>query len=214
MNTKKHWLLASIVSASLVGCISEDCGSECDFPTTAFTEIATLGATITTRGVPVAESVDETYYEGAEPFVTARMKLYFSPAPEQETYEFNVREDGIADRVAKTNQYEYTFSYQDADQFIIIEPDSTEFDPPGPANQYSSAVRLESYDEELIVNGNHLVSTALGDWFAAPARATHVELWFREMPESNRELVRRVPLTSFDFWTRYLEPLISSTTED
>lgn len=102
------------------------------------------------------------------------MKLYFSPEPERETYDFNVREDGIVDRVASTTQYEYTFSYQAADQFIIIEPDSTKYDPPGPANQYSSAVRLEAYDEELIINGDHIKSTALGAQTIATASLPHL----------------------------------------
>lgn len=45
---------------------------------------ATLGATITAKGVSVPASVEQRYIDGEEPFVAARIKLYFSPAPAQE----------------------------------------------------------------------------------------------------------------------------------
>ncbi len=206
MLERSSWVAVTVLSIIISGCTSWD-GDACDYPASAYSEIAVLGATITKCGLPLSESVSGTYYDGAEPFVTARLNLYFSPTADQESIEFEVQ-DGYLSSYADTTRYEYFFSQSIGDQFMTIEPNHTTFDPPGPANQYSSAVRLQSFPEEMIVNGNHLVVTDVGDSFAAPARATHVELWFRDTPESERELVRRVPLNSFDFWKRYLEPLI------
>jgi len=166
-----------------------------------------LGATLTKCNAPLSDSVSETYYEGTEPFVTARINLYFSPSADRETIEFEIV-GGYLSSYADTTQYEYTFSQSIDNQFITIEPNHTTFDPPGPANQYSSAVRIQSFPEEMIVDGNHLIATDIGQFFAAPARATHVELWFRDTPESEEELVRRIPLSSFDFWEQYLKPLV------
>lgn len=196
-----------LFSGLIGGCIGSKCEEECDYPASALTEIATLGATITAPGVPVPVSVDQQYIEGDEPFVTARFNLYFSPSPAYENIVFDVENETIAS-FSNTTSYEYTFSQNIGGEFQEISPAHTTWDPPGPANQYTSAVRLYSSPEELIVNGNHIIDTELALYFAAPARSTHVELWYRQDANAERELVRRVPLSSFDFWKRYMEPLI------
>jgi len=172
--------------------------------TAALTEMATLGATyLTGCNEPPSSIIDNTYGQ-EEIFVAASLTLYFSPHPEYEIYDFKEYESSGP----STDRYIYTYSEMKDGSFAEI-PATVDIDSAlSPFEQYSSRVYLQQSDGGLAVSGNHYASTYASGLNAIPLRATHAELWFYENADSERELVRRVPLQSLHNWVEYIKPIV------
>ena len=103
--------------------------------------------------------------------------------------------------------YEYSYSINENGTFIEIPRQSDQNYNNPSMNSYDGAVRLNQVPDEFIVVGNHIHDAVVT---SLPARATHIDFWYRASEESVRELVHRVALQNLNAWRLYVEPVINS----
>lgn len=189
------------LTAILGGCISDNC-SDCTPPKEAVAEMVVLGATITTDTEPFPNSVNQYFIpNGVESAVSGQVVLYFAPHPE-----FEVIENFYSiDREPARNPYEFSFSQLTGGQYIEL-PSKSEYEQNDPEHFYYGYITLDDEPLSLTGSANHLLKA----WpvIKFPVKATHVELWHRSSENSEKMLVRRIPLDSFYAWRRYFMPLI------
>lgn len=193
-----------LLISAISGCIPSSCSS-CSPPKEALAEIAVLGATITTETRPFPYAVGQRFLSaGAESGVySGILTIYFSPDPEHEV----IDDFKIGDYLTPSKYpYEYTFSHLVDDEYVDL-PSKDSYQQNDPEYYYYGITSLSNYPEILLGTANHLISS----WPSSPtfpARATHIELWYRELENDEKRLVRRIPLESFFAWRRYVKPEI------
>lgn len=206
LRTYMRFFIILIFIFSLISC-SKCPEYECGIPESAIMEVATLGGTLSARGTAIPVNVDQEFVDGVEPFIFAKLALYFAPHSEYEIADFT--HNGREISFANTELYEITFSQLVNNDQQEIEPTTTAWGPTR-VNGYTSGATLVRQPIELVLTGNHLVNadSHAGEYAPIPARATHTELWLREQAGEDRVLVRRIPLSSFAHWNLYIKPLI------
>ena len=193
-------VLLVLALAGGTGCYDDRCGDDCRPPASAAVEMAALGATLTTQRSEGASDIQATISDGETPFVSARLSLYFSPKEGEEFIEgFNP-----ADSEYSIVPYEIEYSRFEDGIFVPFEG-LVSFDGNPSSTAYYRLTVLDAVPADLLVEGNHLVATLP---FSAPARATHVALYWRPALDQDPRLVRRVELDALSAWQAYIDPLL------
>jgi len=200
-----NWLSTLALIISLTGCFSiiDSCPS-CVVPGETRSEISLLGVTMANR-FAFSDSIGQRYYEvNGEPHVYGSISLIFSPKEGLEVF----GDEGILLNSLSLQPYHFTFSEFSNSEFIEINAaDEVNSRDPEVFDAYGGHLLITSEFSALEVGGaDHTLSTK--GVFRAPARATHVTLWFQETETSSREFVRRMELTSLTAWNLYFQPLI------
>jgi len=182
----------------LAGCTTCE---NCIPPSEAVSELTVQGVTLTPLRTPFPDTVKEEYVTlGVEHSLTADLDMYFSPADGFETIEEPYR---AIDR----SRFPYEMVYSQLVDGSFVEIMSTnEFDVLDPNAIYSGETEFHVEPENLLIGANHVLKSPSP--FEMPARATHVELWFRENLNSDPILVRRVAVDNLIAYRMYLQPLL------
>jgi len=207
MKTKITIFCYIVLTFMLQACFNSCPIEQCGYPDIAFVELATLGGTLTTTNEEI-ENVGFVAIPNDGQSVSARLSFYFTPEEGRENLD-EFEENELFFEVSEI--YEMRFSQLSGDTFVSIAPTFTEWDPP---NQnligYSSAIRLENSEPDLLINSNHLLHTDFGRSFVAPVNASHIELW-RSTSSNESLLIRRIELASLAYWQEFIVPLLSGS---
>lgn len=206
---KKYFILtASWIS--LVACPLPFQG-DCYYPSSSKDELRVLGATVTQCVSSNSESPSIRFLPPDEHssigFIqTVELDMLFFAVDQLEEFNFPYVDNEVGS-FSLTDQFLFFYSEEVNGSNQIIDPASDQWDPTGPANQYSSAVGLMSDPRELVIKGNYFVDIGISG-LSAPIDATHIELWFRKDTNSEYQLVNRVALSSLEYWNRHIQPVI------
>jgi len=194
-----------VLTLMLQGCMNSCPVEQCGYPDIAFVELATLGGTLTTRNEEIV-NVNSVAISNDGQSVSVRLSFYFTPEEGRE----NLNEFEENDLFFEISEdYEVRFSQLSSNRILPIVPVFTEWDPPDQGILgYSSAIRFENSEPELLINSNHLLHTYLGRFFVAPINASHIELW-RNTSSNESLLIRRIELSSLAYWNEFIVPLLS-----
>ncbi len=187
----------------MAGCFNDgfDC-TYCEPPDEAVMELRVHGVTLTTFITPFPEDVHQEYYPATD-MMSAEVEIRFAPHPDHAWIE------PLPPPEISLYPYEYSFSmHNDAGGVEELPGGVQDASPlsesdPGYYGGLSFDLGPPQFIEE---SSNHVLSG--GYLTRIPAKATHVNLWWRSSEMARRELVRSVPLENLHAWRKYYLPLI------
>jgi len=154
-----------VLTLMLQGCMNSCPVEQCGYPDIAFVELATLGGTLTTRNEEIV-NVNSVAIPNDGQSVSVRLSFYFTPEEGRE----NLNEFEENDLFFEISEdYEVRFSQLSSNRILPIAPVFTEWDPPDQdILGYSSAIRFENSEPELLIRRIELSSLAYWNEFIVP----------------------------------------------
>ena len=192
----KVFPLLTILVTSLAGCTNPF--PDTPLPRAIVDEMNLLGATIFTEDASAFENVDTRLDSTVEPpQIIGQINLFIAPRSADSIISLN----GILNEELETIPYRFTFSTNVDGSFMELPPSSEAHYSSESIGAYSGHLLPYANEAELHGEGNYVLTSSRQ--LRIPVTATHVELWFQSDLNTNRELVRRVPLSSLSGWQKW-----------